>query len=77
MRRRWETTNDFIADFTVGLQTGHLKTSAPYRRVRGVKYLVQSSHFEDKSKALVVECRYAGAGFSAHENMNISFTESI
>lgn len=36
--RSGETTDDFIADLTVGLGTGHLKSGAPCRGERVVKY---------------------------------------
>jgi enolase len=65
--RSGETTDDFIADLTVGLQTGHLKTGAPCRGERVVKYN-RLMDIEDELKASVVEFKYAGAGFrSAHQ----------
>ena len=36
--RSGETTDDFIADLTVGLGTGHLKSGAPCRGERVAKY---------------------------------------
>ncbi|BDU51349.1 phosphopyruvate hydratase [Haliovirga abyssi] len=36
--RSGETTDSFIADFTVGMNTGHLKTGAPCRGERLAKY---------------------------------------
>lgn len=36
--RSGETTDDFIADLTVGLRSGHLKSGAPCRGERVVKY---------------------------------------
>jgi enolase len=36
--RSGETTDDFIADLTVGLQCDHLKSGAPCRGERIVKY---------------------------------------
>lgn len=36
--RSGETTDDFIADLTVGLRTGHLKSGAPCRGERVAKY---------------------------------------
>ena len=36
--RSGETTDDFIADLTVGLGTGHLKSGSPCRGERVVKY---------------------------------------
>lgn len=36
--RSGETVDDFIADLTVGLSTGHLKSGAPCRGERVAKY---------------------------------------
>lgn len=36
--RSGETTDDFIADLTVGLGTGHIKSGAPCRGERVAKY---------------------------------------
>lgn len=36
--RSGETTDDFIADLTVALSTGHLKSGAPCRGERVAKY---------------------------------------
>lgn len=36
--RSGETTDDFIADLTVGLRAGHLKAGAPCRGERVAKY---------------------------------------
>lgn len=36
--RSGETTDDFIADLTVGMRTGHLKSGAPARGERVAKY---------------------------------------
>jgi len=36
--RSGESTDDFIADITVGLGTGHLKSGAPARGERVAKY---------------------------------------
>ena len=36
--RSGETTDDFIADLTVGLGTGHLKSGSPCRGERVSKY---------------------------------------
>jgi enolase len=36
--RSGETVDTFIADFTVAMQTGHLKTGAPARGERVEKY---------------------------------------
>ncbi|KAF4628040.1 hypothetical protein G7Y89_g10110 [Cudoniella acicularis] len=65
--RSGETTDDFIADLTVGLQTGHLKTGAPCRGERVAKYN-RLMDIEDELKASGVEFKYAGVGFrSAHQ----------
>jgi enolase len=65
--RSGETTDDFIADLTVGLQTGHLKTGAPCRGERVAKYN-RLMDIEDELKASDMECRFAGAGFrSSHQ----------
>lgn len=36
--RSGETTDDFIADLTVGIRAGHLKSGAPARGERVAKY---------------------------------------
>jgi enolase len=36
--RLGKTTNDFIADLTVALRTGHLKSGSPCRGKRVTKY---------------------------------------
>jgi enolase len=64
--RSGETTDDFIADLTVGLRTGHLKTGAPARGERVVKYN-RLMDIEDEIRALGEEIKYAGADFrTAH-----------
>jgi len=64
--RSGETTDDFIADLTVGLRTGHLKTGAPARGERVVKYN-RLMDIEDELKARGEEVVYAGAEFrTAH-----------
>ena len=60
--RSGETTDDFIADLTVGLRTGHLKTGAPCRGERVAKYN-RLMDIEDEIKALGEEVIYAGANF--------------
>ena len=60
--RSGETTDDFIADLTVGLRTGHLKTGAPCRGERVAKYN-RLMDIEDKIKASGEEVIYAGANF--------------
>jgi enolase len=65
--RSGETADDFIADLTVGLQTGHLKTGAPCRGEREVKYN-RLMDIEDELATSAVEFRYAGAGIrTAHQ----------
>jgi enolase len=60
--RSGETTDDFIADLTVGLRTGHLKTGAPARGERVAKYN-RLMDIEDEIKASGEEVKYAGAKF--------------
>ncbi|MCJ1435519.1 hypothetical protein MMC27_004893 [Xylographa pallens] len=50
--RSGETTDDFIADLTVGLGTGHLKSGAPCRGERVPKY----------NRLMDIEAEIAGAG---------------
>ncbi|PMD33392.1 enolase [Hyaloscypha variabilis F] len=64
--RSGETTDDFIADLTVGLRTGHLKTGAPARGERVVKYN-RLMDIEDELKASGEDVVYAGTEFrTAH-----------
>lgn len=64
--RSGETTDDFIADLTVGVRTGHLKSGAPCRGERVAKYN-RLMDIEDELRARGVKCAYAGEGFrSAH-----------
>lgn len=64
--RSGETTDDFIADLTVGLRTGHLKTGAPARGERVVKYN-RLMDIEDEIRASGEEFKYAGKAFrTAH-----------
>ncbi len=56
--RSGETVDSFIADLTVALDTGHLKTGAPARGERVEKYN-QLMRIED---ALGASARYAGKG---------------
>lgn len=60
--RSGETTDDFIADLTVGLGTGHLKSGAPCRGERVAKYN-RLMDIEDELKAAGKACRYAGDHF--------------
>ena len=57
--RSGETTDDFIADLTVGLGTGHLKTGAPCRGERLAKY----------NELLRIEER-TGLGYAGYEFRN-------
>lgn len=60
--RSGETTDDFIADLTVGLGTGHLKSGAPCRGERVAKY----NRLMDIEAELPAEgkpCVYAGNEF--------------
>ncbi len=66
--RSGETTDDFIADLTVGLQTGHLKTGAPCRGERVVKYN-RLMDIEDELMVSAAEYRYAGASFRTTHQM--------
>ena len=61
--RSGETTDDFIADLTVGLRTGHLKSGAPCRGERVAKYN-RLMDIEDDIKARGLSCRYAGMDFN-------------
>jgi enolase len=61
--RSGETTDDFIADLTVGLRTGHLKSGAPCRGERVAKYN-RLMDIEDEIKARELPCRYAGLDFN-------------
>src|SRR6201996_3122261 len=60
--RSGETTDDFIADLTVGIRTGHLKTGAPARGERVAKYN-RLMDIEDEIKASGQEVKYAGVDF--------------
>lgn len=66
--RSGETTDDFIADLTVGLQTGHLKSGAPCRGERVVKYN-RLLDIEEELLNARTECVFAGASFrTAHRS---------
>lgn len=60
--RSGETTDDFIADLTVGLRAGHLKSGAPARGERVVKYN-RLMDIEDEILAKGGDIRYAGEEF--------------
>lgn len=56
--RSGETVDSFIADLTVGLNTGHLKTGAPCRGERVEKYNQLLRIEEELGSAAI----YAGRG---------------
>ncbi|KAM0425674.1 hypothetical protein ACHAPT_009206 [Fusarium lateritium] len=60
--RSGETTDDFIADLTVGLRTGHLKSGAPARGERVAKYN-RLLDIEAGLEAKGEEVSYAGENF--------------
>lgn len=60
--RSGETTDDFIADLTVALGTGHLKSGSPCRGERVAKYN-RLMDIEDDLKQKKVENRFAGEWF--------------
>jgi enolase len=62
--RSGETTDDFIADLVVGLQTGHLKSGAPIRGERVAKYN-RLMDIEEELKAKGKKVVYAGAKFTS------------
>ncbi|KAJ9602019.1 hypothetical protein H2200_013379 [Cladophialophora chaetospira] len=54
--RSWESTDSFITDLTVGIGSGHLKSGAPCRGERVVKYN-RLMDIEDILKVQNIECR--------------------
>src|SRR4051812_44268701 len=75
--RSGETTDDFIADLTVGLKTGHLKTGAPARGERVAKYN-RLMDIEDEIKASGEEVKYAGADFrTVHEQSEVKLPLNV
>jgi enolase len=70
--RSGETTDDFIADLTVGLRTGHLKTGAPARGERVAKYN-RLMDIEDEIEASGEEVRYAGYEFREMHSLSDRF----
>ncbi len=60
--RSGETTDDFIADLTVGIRAGHLKSGAPARGERVAKYN-RLMDIEDELKARELPFRYAGVDY--------------
>lgn len=60
--RSGETTDDFIADLTVGLATGHLKSGSPCRGERVAKYN-RLMDIEEEIQASGGEASYAGVDF--------------
>lgn len=61
--RSGETTDDFIADLTVALGTGHLKSGAPCRGERVVKYN-RLMDIESELEAAGKSFLYAGKSFT-------------
>lgn len=66
--RSGETTDDFIADLTVGLRAGHLKSGAPARGERVAKYN-RLMDIEDELKAQGKGCPYAGVHFNSLKHL--------
>ncbi|KEZ44023.1 Enolase [Scedosporium apiospermum] len=66
--RSGETTDDFIADLTVGLGTGHLKSGAPCRGERTAKYN-RLMDIESELKATGKPYQYAGENFRFPQNL--------
>lgn len=60
--RSGETTDDFIADLTVGLGTGHLKSGSPCRGERVAKYN-RLMDIEDELRRSGQDVTFAGPGF--------------
>lgn len=60
--RSGETTDDFIADLTVGLGTGHLKSGSPCRGERVAKYN-RLMDIEDEIRSEGGKSSYAGENF--------------
>ncbi len=60
--RSGETTDDFIADLTVGLGTGHLKSGSPCRGERVAKYN-RLMDIEAELEASGQKHTYAGGDF--------------
>jgi len=67
--RSGETTDDFIADLTVGLRTGHLKSGSPCRGERVVKYN-RLMDIETELREAGEPCVYAGAQFRTAFSMS-------
>lgn len=65
--RSGETTDDFIADLTVGLRTGHLKSGAPARGERVAKYN-RLMDIEGTLSYRNQKSTYAGEGFRVTYN---------
>lgn len=61
-RRSSETTDYFIADLTVGIRAGHLKSGAPARGERVAKYN-RLMDIEDDLKPREKSYRYAGKDY--------------
>lgn len=66
--RSGETTDDFIADLTIGLGTGHLKSGSPCRGERVAKYN-RLMDIEDEIRAADGRTVYAGEDFGQTHNL--------
>ena len=66
--RSGETQDDFIADLTVGLGTGHLKSGSPCRGERVAKYN-RLMDIEDDIKLGGEEAVYAGEEFGRAQKL--------
>ena len=66
--RSGETTDDFIADITVGLGTGHLKSGSPCRGERVAKYN-RLMDIEDEIKSSGERAQYAGENFGKAQKL--------
>ena len=60
--RSGETTDDFIADLTVAIAAGHLKSGAPCRGERVAKYN-RLMDIEDELRQGGKDFKYAGANY--------------
>ena len=65
--RSGETTDDFIADLTVGIRAGHLKSGSPCRGERVAKYN-RLMDIEEEINRKTTACMYAGRDFRTVHN---------
>lgn len=66
--RSGETTDDFIADLTVGIRAGHLKSGSPCRGERVAKYN-RLMDIEEELDNKNIKYIYAGRDFrTAHSS---------